>query len=95
VIGPEYYLSYVAASIRTTGWMSRTRARDTGELATADHAANCLLDDEKCSKGTSCTNLSHSHIERTEKDPQEAALAVAFIESLATSTATTTSTTCT
>ncbi len=32
------FLSYVVASIRETGWMSRTAARDKGVQATADHA---------------------------------------------------------
>lgn len=34
----ESYLPYVCASIRTTGWLSRTVARQTDKMSTADHA---------------------------------------------------------
>lgn len=34
----ESYLPFVCASIRTTGWLSRTVARQTDKMATADHA---------------------------------------------------------
>ena len=34
----ESYLPFVCASIRTTGWLSRTVARQTDKMSTADHA---------------------------------------------------------
>lgn len=37
----ESYLPFVCASIRTTGWLSRTAARETDAQSTADHALTC------------------------------------------------------
>lgn len=43
---PADYLAWVAKSIRTRGWVSRTRARDYGDYATAD-AAEAELNDAR------------------------------------------------
>lgn len=46
-ISSNYYLTLVAASIRLFGWTSRSKARDTGNLATADTAAWWADEDSK------------------------------------------------
>lgn len=40
---PVEFLSWTAASIRLTGWLSRSVARDTGKMATADHVLYLLV----------------------------------------------------
>ena len=78
---PVEFLSWTAASIRLTGWLSRSVARDTGKMATADHVLYLLVPPFG-GDGRARWHEARTEFRPTAEDSEKAKAALAWAKAL-------------